>query len=156
MSALIAEVLTKSNKASKRKTTTFPGTKIADNAIYTLARKVNTARKSMLSEHYRLDASIERMGGDNKSMIREKRKQLIEKAEKLIRLGHKIAVRNVKKAVDTGMDDDEKEECEGGIGAQKAPNLELRDGLRYAERGIRRMVKGLPKDRHPDKRFAGA
>ncbi|KAF1969553.1 hypothetical protein BU23DRAFT_601505 [Bimuria novae-zelandiae CBS 107.79] len=145
ISSLIAEALTKPSTPTRRQPSAFPGTRIVGNASHSSVIKVDAACRSMLSEYRNLDAIIEDMAGDNKKPVTEKWMKDVEETERLLKLGHKTAVRNVKKVLYPDAEDAE-EEGEKGIGVQEELNMELRDGLRYAERGVKRMVKGLPKD----------
>ncbi|KAJ4360607.1 uncharacterized protein N0V89_001173 [Didymosphaeria variabile] len=155
MSALITEALTKPNKSTSHESMTFANTKIAGNVIYHSVGKVDAACRSMLSEYDALEAIIDRLAGDNKNEVLEKWMKDVEETERLLRLGHKTAVRHVKRVLgaETKGDDtegegtlfDDTEGGEKGIGVHKELSLELLEGLRYAERGVKRMVKGLPK-----------
>ena len=146
MSALIAEALTKPSRATKREPTAFSRTRIVKNAIYSSAVKVDTACRSMLSDYHNFEATIEELAGDKKNTVMEKWMQDVASTERLLNLGHKTALRNVKKVLDAKGDADETENSDKGIGVQKELNMELRNGLGYAERGAKRMVKGLPKN----------
>ncbi|KAJ4295188.1 hypothetical protein N0V90_007198 [Kalmusia sp. IMI 367209] len=148
MSTLIAEALTKSNRVTQREPATFPNTKIASNTIFESANKVDTACRSLLSEYKDFEEMIEKMAGDQDTAIIEKWTQEVKETERLIKLGHRTAVRNVKKVLGTELEGAQiAEEEDGGFGLpQKELNMELLDSLRYAERGVKRMVKSLPKD----------
>lgn len=148
MAALITEGLTKPNRATKGEPTTFANTKIVENITYNSAVKVDTACRSMFSGYHNLEEMIRELAGDQKNTVTDKWMQDVAETERLLKLGHKTAVRNVKKVLDTEGDEMEVENSEKGIGVQEELNMELRDGLRYAERGVKRMVKGLSKDEH--------
>jgi hypothetical protein len=64
-------------------------------------------------------------------------------------MGARVALRNVKKVLgadaEGGTDEDGDVDMEGE-GKTVELNYELQKSLRYAERGIKRMVKGLPVD----------
>ncbi|KAL1600377.1 hypothetical protein SLS60_006762, partial [Paraconiothyrium brasiliense] len=155
MSTLITKALTTPNKTTPRGPVTFADTKIAGNTIYHSVSKVDAACRSMLSEYDALEAMIEKLAGDNKNEVTEKWMKDVEKTERLLTLGHKTAVRHVKRVLgaETKGDNaeggqtlfDDAEGGEKGIGVHEELNMELLGGLRYAERGIKRMVKGLPK-----------
>ncbi|KAF2449609.1 hypothetical protein P171DRAFT_480685 [Karstenula rhodostoma CBS 690.94] len=152
MSALIAEALTKP-KTTSREPMTFEPTKIASNNIYHSALKVDVGCRNMISEYDGLETTIAKLAGDHKNTVTEKWVQDIERTERLLKLGHKTAVRHVKKVLGAEVQGEEtlSGETEGrgkGIGVQGELNMELLQGLRYAERGVKRMVKGLPKDGH--------
>ncbi|KAK7182726.1 hypothetical protein PSPO01_11307 [Paraphaeosphaeria sporulosa] len=151
MSAVIAKALTKPNKTTSREPMTFETTRIACNSIYHSALRVDAARRSMLFEYAGLEATIAKMGGDHMNTVTEKWVQDIGREDRLLRLGHKTAVKRVKKVLGAKAQGQETlvEETEGeekGIGVQDELNMELLQGLKYAERGIKRMVKGVPKD----------
>ncbi|KAL5380102.1 hypothetical protein PMIN04_002617 [Paraphaeosphaeria minitans] len=158
MSAVIAEALTRPNKTTSRERTTFETTKIASNGIYHSALMLDAARRSMMSDYAGLEATIAKMAGSNMNTVTEKWVQDIEREERLLKLGHKTAVKHVKKVLGAEVQGEETrdgetpgEETEGGekgIGVQGKLNMELLQGLRYAERGVKRMVKGVPKDGH--------
>lgn len=155
MSALIAEALIKPNKTTSHGPMTFEATKIASNVIYHSAIRVDAACRSMISEYNGLEATIAKLAGEHKNTVTERWMQDIERTEKLLKLGHKTAVRHVKRVLGAEAGGDEtlvKEKLEvktaggeKGIGVQEDLNMELLQGLRYAERGVKRMVKGLPK-----------
>lgn len=75
-------------------------------------------------------------------------KQDIEDTDKQLKKGARVALRNVKKVLGADvedsamMDEDDDVDMEGGEKVQL--NYELQKSLRYAERGVKRMVKGLP------------
>lgn len=93
---------------------------------------------------------IVEMAGEDKKPVTETWTREVEETERLLRLGHKTASRNVKKVLgaENGENDVEAGEEEMRGGEMKGPdlNFELLKSLRYAERGIKRMVKALPKD----------
>lgn len=134
-----------------RDNATFPNTTIGVNRVFESASKVNTACKSLVSEYNTFEAMIVEMAGDNKNQITETWAQDVTETERQLRLGHKVALRNVKKVLGasdgengTGAADEEKLENDGMMAGEL--NYELVKSLRYAERGVKRMVKGLPKD----------
>jgi hypothetical protein len=150
VSAVIAEALTNTNTASSE-TAVFANTKIAGNDIYHSVVRVDAACRSMVSEYDNLEAKIGELVGDNKNTVTEKWVQDIERTERLLKLGHKTAVRHVKRVLGAEAHDNEtlRDETDGqerGIGVREELNMELLQGLRYAERGVKRMVKGLPKE----------
>ena len=64
----------------------------------------------------------------------------VDDTDRLLRLGHKIALRKVNTMLGEAVEEDE----------EKEPGVELDHGfveaLQYAERGVKRMVKGVPED----------
>jgi hypothetical protein len=150
VSALIAQALTNSNTTSSEPAV-FANTKIASNGIYHSVARVDAACRSMISEYDSLEAEIGELAGDNNNTVTEKWVEDIERTERLLKLGHKTAVRYVKRVLGAEAHGDETlcDETEGqerGIGVQEELNMELLQGLRYAERGVKRMVKSLPKE----------
>ena len=75
-------------------------------------------------------------------------KQDIEDTDKQLKKGARVALRNVKKVLGADVehslmtDEDGDVDMEGGEKVEL--NYELQKSLRYAERGVKRMVKGLP------------
>ena len=146
MFVLIVEALGKPTTPIKNEPSTFGNTKIVGNSIFSSAIKVNTTYYNMLSQYYDLESMIEELVPVNNTTITDKWMQDIEETERLLRVGHKTAARNVKRVL--GMESDGCETDEGGqngIGVLEKLNMELREGLRYTERGVKRMVKGIPK-----------
>lgn len=146
---LIVETLSRPTKPIKHEPSSFAKTRVAGNSIFSSAIKVNTACCNMLSQYYQLEARIDELGPDKNASITEKWMQDIEETERLLRVGHKAAGRNTKKAVGMELHGFEAAETErqDGIGVLKKLNTELREGLRYTERGVKRMVKGIPEIR---------
>lgn len=68
-------------------------------------------------------------------------------------MGARVAVRNVKKVLGAVVDGDDndaevkrEDEMQEGDGGGQELNYDLQKSLRYAERGVKRMVRGLPED----------
>jgi hypothetical protein len=82
-------------------------------------------------------------------------KQDVEDTDRQLKMGARVALRNVKKVLGAdvegdelrGTDEDGDVDMEGE-GKKAELNYELQKSLRYAERGVKRMVKGLPMDEH--------
>lgn len=148
MSACIAEALSKPNRTDSREPMCYPNTEIASNTIYNSVITVDKACRSMLSDYDTLEAMIGKLAGDNKNTVTEKWTQDVEKAERLLKLGHRTALRQAKRVVGVEVHGDDAEAGERGIGVSDEINMELMEGLRYAERGVKRMVKGLAKDKY--------
>jgi hypothetical protein len=112
---------------------------------------VNTACKSLVSEYNAFEDMIAGMAEDNQSQVTKTWAQDVAETERQLRLGHKVALRNVKKLLgasngerETEAADDEERENGGMKGAEL--NYELLKTLRYTERGVKRIVKGLPRE----------
>ena len=75
-------------------------------------------------------------------------KQDIEDTDKQLKKGARVALRNVKKVLGADVDDTRMTDEDGDVdmeGAEKVElSYELHKSLRYTERGVKRMVKGLP------------
>lgn len=98
-------------------------------------------------EYNTFETMIAEMAGEDKNPITETWTRDMEETERLLKLGHRTALRNVKQvlgAEDGEGEDGDMEEAEDKNHAEL--NYELLKSLRYAERGVKRMVKGIPKD----------
>jgi hypothetical protein len=80
-------------------------------------------------------------------------KQNVEETDRQLKTGARVALRNVKKVLGADVDndglgvmDEDGDVDMEGEGKKVELNYELQKSLRYAERGIKRMVKGLPMD----------
>ncbi|KAF2874597.1 hypothetical protein BDV95DRAFT_540162 [Massariosphaeria phaeospora] len=133
---------------------TYPGTQISMNPLISTASSILYASDAAVSEYKRLEQIITTTAQDREQPITQMWEQEVQETERLIRLGHNSALRNVKKVLgaDDGngnMEEGAKHEAgAGGDGEQEemALNYELERTLRYAERGVKRLVKGLPAD----------
>jgi hypothetical protein len=151
LASLIVGALQTPNRLFPSEAITFPGTRIAANAVYPPIAEALTASEDLLEEYIRLDDMIKDM---HKQMepLGESWNQDIEEVDRKLRLGAKVALRKVGKVlgVDKADEDDDgvmEEGEEGGLGDGEVEgtegSYELQKSLRYAERGVRRMVKGL-------------
>jgi len=77
-------------------------------------------------------------------------KQDIEDTDKQLKKGARVALRNVKKVLGADVEDSMMTDEDGDVDMERGEKVELNYGLqkslRYAERGVKRMVKGLPMD----------
>ncbi|KAF2690131.1 hypothetical protein K458DRAFT_459163 [Lentithecium fluviatile CBS 122367] len=150
LTSLIANALQPRTEHTQANPATFPNTTIATNPTFESAGRVNAACKSLISEYNAIEATIVGMGGDRQKKVTEKWARDVTETEGKLRLGHRVALRNVKKVLgangETGTGADEEEQMEGDGLMTGELNYELLKSLRYAERGIKRMVKGLPKE----------
>jgi hypothetical protein len=152
IAATILHALKTPNRPEQGDVPTFTGTKIADNAAYIPVANVLTASEALLDEYERLDKMIVDMRDEEEDPVAETWQQELREAEQKLQMGARVALRNVKKVL--GADDashehsdehsDEEIHDEGK--EKQALNYELQKSLRYAERGVKRMVKGLPED----------
>ena len=85
------------------------------------------------------------MAGNEEIKVSEQWAQDVVDTEWRLRLGHKVAIRNVKKVLGAHNGDNsgraEDEEMDVEQMATEELNYELLQGLRYAERGVKRMVR---------------
>jgi hypothetical protein len=82
-------------------------------------------------------------------------KQDVEETDRQLKMGARVALRNVKKVLGAdvegdglGRTDEDGDVDMEGEGEKVELNYELQKSLRYAERGVKRMVKGLPMDEY--------
>ncbi|KAF2247804.1 hypothetical protein BU26DRAFT_540758 [Trematosphaeria pertusa] len=147
LACIIFEALQTPNQGTRDDVATFPRTAIANNVLFNSAGRVNTACQSLLVEYNTFETMIAEMAGEDKNPITETWTRDMEETERLLKLGHRTALRNVKQvlgAEDGEGEDGDMEEAEDKNHAEL--NYELLKSLRYAERGVKRMVKGIPKD----------
>ncbi|KAF2800161.1 hypothetical protein K505DRAFT_413173 [Melanomma pulvis-pyrius CBS 109.77] len=134
----------------------YPGTTIALNPLFaSVADMINTSH-GLVAEYDRLETMVTETAQDNESRqpITDKYQEEVKEMEKLLKVGHRNALRNVKKVMRANHEDVEvngTKEVEGevdeyGETMEMQLNYELETALRYVERGIRRMTKGLPRN----------
>lgn len=140
--ALITGALTKPNRLTRCEPSTYPNTTIATNAIFDSVNKVEAACATLTKEYAAFDELMETMAADERSAVLMKEwTRDIAETERRLRLGHRTAIRNVKKVLGAELDESEEEgQSEEGL------NMQLLQGLQYVERGVKRMVKGVPVD----------
>jgi hypothetical protein len=102
----------------------------------------------LIVQYVRLDKTIADMRGEQAVPLAETIHGDLQEADRTLRMAARVAVRKVRKVlgIETGeADDDEDEDMEGDTLIEETEmEHELQRSLRYAERGVRRMVKGLP------------
>jgi hypothetical protein len=129
---------------------TFAGTTIAENAAYIPVAEVLTASDGLSKEYERLDSVITDIGKEHTEPVVETWQQELQDTERHLQMGARVALRNVKKVLGADMDHgrdadkDEVEQEEITWEVKHELNYELHKSLRYAERGVKRIVKGLP------------
>ncbi|KAF1845427.1 uncharacterized protein K460DRAFT_395090 [Cucurbitaria berberidis CBS 394.84] len=157
IAATIMEALETPNQAIQGQTPTLGGTKIASNTAYASVSDVLKASEGLIVEYQRLDNIIKGLRDERTESVADTWKQNLDETEKQLKMGARVALRNVKKVLgaDTEgeelapVDEDGDEKMEGVVGEAETEtelNYELHRSLRYAERGVKRMVKGLPND----------
>ena len=106
-----------------------------------------TASERLIEQYTQLDKTVAEMRGEQAVPLAETIHGDLQKANRTLQMGARVALRKVKKVlgVETGDgDDDEDEDMDGDTLVEETElEYELQRSLRYAERGIRRMVKGL-------------
>jgi hypothetical protein len=105
----------------------------------------------LLEEYERLDKMISDMRDEQTYPMAETWHQDLEGTKQKLEMGARVALRNVKKVLGAEVNDDAV--AAGGEGDEEMTlveddslNYELQKSLRYVERGVKRMVKGLPAD----------
>ncbi|KAF7673640.1 60s ribosomal protein l15 [Alternaria burnsii] len=150
LAAIILEALRTPNQTVNRETANFKGTRIAGNAIYASITTILTASSSLVNEYRRLDDMITKLRNEQPAALVDTWKHDVEDTDRQLRRGARVALRNVKKMLDADVEDvvmgeaDEDGDVKMEDGEEVELNYELRKSLRYAERGVKRMVKGLP------------
>lgn len=154
----ITEALKTPNQPIQGVTATFAGSKIASNAVYASVVDVLTASEGLVTEYQRLDKIIEDLRNERTESVADIWRQDIEMTKEQLKMGARVALRNVKKVLGADVeteepamtDEDRGEGMEGVVHEEEEEeeelNYELQKSLRYAERGVKRMVKGLPND----------
>ncbi|KAF2649832.1 hypothetical protein K491DRAFT_697782 [Lophiostoma macrostomum CBS 122681] len=138
----------------------YPGTSIDRSATYASANEVVKSSEDLLNEYGRIEKLIEDSKCGDEQPMADSWQQEAKDMERQLELGRKKAIRDVKKTLGADYDGERGLEhpegpdgAEENIGGKENDTLdyELLKTLRYAERGVKRMVKGLPKDDAIDK-----
>jgi hypothetical protein len=150
ITSTILNALKTTNRGVQGEIPTYTGTKIAENVAYMPVIDVLSSSEALLEEYERLDKMIMDMGDQEAEPVAETWHQDLQEVEQKLQMGARVALRNVKKVLgadaekeDIGTAGDGDDEMQGLEGEQEL-NYELKKSLRYAERGVKRMVKGLP------------
>ncbi|KAH7083392.1 hypothetical protein BKA63DRAFT_403873 [Paraphoma chrysanthemicola] len=147
IASTISNALQTPNRRVQGSVPTFPTTTIAENAVYTPIADVLATSEDLVTQYESLDNMITGMRDDQAGPLAETWHQELQEAERQLRMGARVALRNVKKVLGADVDDeiiDDAEEIVENEEDEKELNYELQKGLQYAERGVKRMVKGLP------------
>jgi type V secretory pathway adhesin AidA len=146
----ILDALKTPHRPVKGKTTTFASTTIAQNAAYIPIVEILAASEGLIREYKRLDKTITDRHDEDTEPVAEIWYQGIQETERQLKMGARVALRNVKKVlgadVERVMTKDGEEEMHESERAGQELSYELQKSLRYVERGVKRMVKGLPND----------
>lgn len=153
----LMSALTNPNRPVQGETPTYPGTKIAQNTTYAPVSTFLDASDALIAEYQRVDNMSKDMQVDAALPVAETWNEEVAEAERRLKMGARVAIMNVGKVlgmpVDAGGeghgDGDGDEEMidadEEGEG-EKQLSFEWQKSLQYMERGVKRMVKGLPED----------
>ncbi|KAH7068704.1 hypothetical protein FB567DRAFT_573905 [Paraphoma chrysanthemicola] len=150
IASAIRNALQTPNRRVQGRVPTFPTTTIAENAVYIPIANVLATTDDLVTQYESLDKLITGMRDDQAGPLAETWHQELEETERQLRMGARVALRNVKKVLGADFDNenvaakDDAEEMVENEEDEKELNYELQNGLRYAERGVKRMVKGLP------------
>jgi hypothetical protein len=152
ITAAILDALQTPNRRVQSEATraTFSGTAIAENTTYIPVAEVLRASDDLSKEYERLNGMITDIDAEHMEPIAETWQQELHDIERHLQMGARVALRNVKKVLGADMDNGKGADKEGleldptGGEAKYELNYELQKSLRYAERGVKRMVKGLP------------
>jgi hypothetical protein len=113
--------------------------------LFDSAAKVSAACKSLVSEYNGFEAMVADMAGDKQNQVSKIWAQDVAEAERKLRLGHKVALRSVKKVLGAEEGVNGADADDGEMGGDDVVTGELNygllQGLRYAERGVKRMVR---------------
>lgn len=124
--------------------------RIAQNSLYTSAASALRASADLVDTYDGLDKTITRMHTETQTNISETWKEEIECTSENLKKGSRVALKRVQKVLGAGVQDapdeagnadgDAHEDMDGEL------NYEITNRLKYAERGIKRMTKGLEED----------
>jgi hypothetical protein len=152
-SALLQEVLNPSaSKGYIQNSTRFsyPGTTISRSATYGSVNEVIKSSEDLLNEYDRMEKRIEGFRNGDEQPIADSWQQEAQDMERRLELGRRKAIRDVKKTLgaeregEKGPADGAEEDVDGN--EDDTLDYELLKTLRYTERGVKRMVKSLPKE----------
>jgi hypothetical protein len=126
----------------------YPGTAIAINPIFASATEMITTSHVLVREYDNIEEMVAKAAEDDRKPITDTWQQDVEEMKRLLDLGYRKALRDVKKVLGVNGAEEmtERDKDDGGRLTKMEPNHGLSDTLRYAERGVKRMVKGLPRN----------
>lgn len=147
----ILDALQTPNRPVQGTPPTLGETKIARNAVFRSVADVLKAAQRLVGEYDRLDKMILGMRDAEPEGVAEAWIEDVEKTTRLLKIGAETAIRNVKKVLGADVEVDgitgTREESERMDAVEKMElNYELHKSLHYAERGVKKMVKGLSQD----------
>jgi hypothetical protein len=151
----VLDALQTPNRSVKGEVHTFTGTTIAENAVYAPIADILAASEGLITEYERLCKTITDLQEQQTEPAVETWQQELQETEQRLQMGARVAVKNVKKVLGADLDvgtngtnENAAEEIREDREAEQELNYELQKSLRYMERGVKRMVKGLPNDEH--------
>lgn len=151
LSKSILDALQTPNRPVQGAFPTLGDTKIARNAIFKSIANILTASQHLVSEYDGLDKKITGMRDTEPEGLVETWTGDVDKTARLLKIGAETAIRNVKEVLgaeveaEEAVGSNEEEEALAAVGNMEL-NYELQKSLQYAERGVKKMVKGLPQD----------
>lgn len=136
---------------ARNKFAAFAGTRIATNPAYAPVSEVLTASEALLDDYMRLDKQFTDMRSAQAEPVGETWHQELQETERQLKLGARVAVRKVNKVLGAAVEDDDDDllregEVQGAEEEEQKLNYGLLKSLGYVERGVKRMVKGLPEE----------
>ncbi|KAF1956923.1 hypothetical protein CC80DRAFT_471228 [Byssothecium circinans] len=144
IASVLAQALSSPNqRAPNDVSPTLPNTKISMNATIEIASKLNKKCQTLISDYEEFEAMITQMAGEQKNSVTDTWTQDVKDTEEKLTLEYKLAIKKVEKMLGGHAEEDENGP---GKGEDSGKVYELHKCLKYAERGVKRMVKGLPKE----------
>ncbi|PVH94299.1 hypothetical protein DM02DRAFT_676276 [Periconia macrospinosa] len=123
----------------------------AANSLHMSLSTISESCQSLLFKYNSLENLITQMANELDTSVTEAWATDVAETEKLLGLGHKQAVRGMKRALGMGAGGTGEEIPRiEGFQKEEKHGFELQKSLRCAERGVRRMVKGLPRSETDD------
>ncbi|KAL5118531.1 eukaryotic ribosomal protein [Pleosporales sp. CAS-2024a] len=144
LTSTILDALKTPNRDTQGEPFVFPGTQIADNAACIPVMDALSSSEALLEEYKRVDKMIADMAGAQRAPVAETWQRDATMVEEKLQLGARVALRRVRRVLGAdGGSEDDKEDAEEVV--EEEEDYGLQKSLRYAERGVKRMVKGLPR-----------
>jgi hypothetical protein len=152
---------TSNTTAGNRDFPAYTNTAIALNPLYNSSLDILNASKDLVADYNEIERIITHAVEEGAELDEaEDWRRELQEAERLIGLGKKKALRDVKRVLGAEVEDGDMMDVysEGADGIRNDTddhdnkifsyevNYELQKALRYAERGVKRMTKCLPRD----------
>lgn len=152
LTRVILEALQTPNRAVQGAPSTFGESKIARNVVFKSGATVLKLSKELVDEYIRLDKTIVDMRDAEPEGVADSWAEEVNETARLLKIGAETAIRNIKKVLGAHVKEDDIEGStlvEDGEATETLENMELNyelhKGLLFAERGVRKMVRSLPK-----------